>query len=154
MALGRFISPIVYAMLDSVYGMYYIHSNAPPSGHMESEMERTPSDFLRERTFPEPADLADVADAIEAENSRMAAQNAPSYIKQDEFWADLFDDLMRSEPPTFLDLPLAECMKNLKDACEGRPLAILNICRALHQIERQAIPLAEQALKRIYDVDN
>ena len=36
-------------MLDSVYGMYYIHSNAPPSGHMESEMERTPSDFLRER---------------------------------------------------------------------------------------------------------
>ena len=114
-------------------------------------MERTPADFLRERHFPEPADLADVADAIEAENARMAAQNAAGYIKQPEFWSDLFDDLLRSEPPTFLDSPLAECMASLQAACEGDNIARDRICQALHQIERCAVPLAEQSLKRIYD---
>lgn len=109
-------------------------------------MERTPSDFLRERHYAEP-NLDDAADALEAENERMAKQNAPGYVKQVEFWKDVFAD----EPPTFLDNPLAECMKHLQAACEGDNIARDRICQALHQIERQAVPLAEAALKRIYD---
>ena len=91
--------------------------------------------------------LDDAADAMDAENARCAKQNAPMYVKQYDFWKDLFAD----EPPLFLDAPLAECMTHLKAACDGDTAARDAICRALHEIERQSLPLAEKALKTIYD---
>lgn len=89
----------------------------------------------------------DAADAMEAENAAAAKRNAPQYVTQYEFWKDALDD----EIPTFLDEPLAECMKHLKAACEGDTAARDAICAALHQIERNALPMAESALKAIYD---
>ena len=90
--------------------------------------------------------LDDEADALEAYNEKMAKAKAPLYLTQAEFWTDLFAD----ESPQFLDAPLAECMTHLKAACEGDPIARDAICRALHQIERQALPLAEEALTVVF----
>lgn len=91
--------------------------------------------------------LDDLADRLDAENQKAAETAAPLYIGQQEFWKDLFAD----EVPEFIDHPLADCMKLLPTACNGDPLALDAICAALAQIERQAIPLAQRALKDIYD---
>lgn len=98
-------------------------------------------------SLAQQARFDDAADAMDVENAAAAKRNAAQYVTQDDFWADLFAD----EPPTFLDVPLAVCMKHLKAACEGDTAARDAICGALHEIERQSIPLAEKALKTIYD---
>ena len=104
-----------------------------------------------------PADLAerlsdverldDAADAIEAENQRMAVQNAPKWIRDDEFWRE---ELLDTELG-YLANPLAELMANLQDSINGNEEARSNIHRALHQIERQAIPQAQKQLETIYE---
>lgn len=91
--------------------------------------------------------LDDLADRLDAENEQAAKSAAPLYIGQQEFWKDLFAD----EVPEFIDQPLADCMKHLDAACNGELDSVDAILRALHQIERQALPLAQRALKDIYD---
>lgn len=93
--------------------------------------------------------LDDLADRLDEENEAAAKANAPAYLGQREFWHDLFAE----EVPEFIDQPLADCMKLLPTACNGDPLALDAICTALAQIERQAVPLAQRALKDIYDRD-
>jgi len=101
----------------------------------------------RAEVLSDCAELDDLADRLDAENQKAAETAAPLYIGQQEFWKDLFAD----EVPEFIDHPLADCMKLLPTACNGDPLALDAICAALAQIERQAIPLAQRALKDIYD---
>lgn len=102
-----------------------------------------------EHSLAEQRRLDDLADLLEAENVTAAKAKAPAYLAQREFWSDLF----AVEPPEFLDAPLADCMANLNAACEGDQIARDRICMALHQIERCALPLAEVALKDIYDAE-
>lgn len=91
--------------------------------------------------------LDDLADKLDAENEQAARNLAPVYVGQAEFWHDLFAE----EVPEFIDQPLADCMNHLTAACGGSQSAIGAICTALSQIERQALPLAQRALKDIYD---
>lgn len=91
--------------------------------------------------------LDDLADKLDAENQKAAEKNAPTYLGQQDFWKALFAD----EVPEFIDQPLADCMKHLDAACNGELDSVDAILRALHQIERQALPLAQRALKDIYD---
>jgi len=91
--------------------------------------------------------LDDLADRLDAENQKAAEKNAPTYLGQQDFWKALFAD----EVPEFIDQPLADCMKHLDAACNGDAYARYAICTALVQIERQALPLAQRALKDIYD---
>lgn len=91
--------------------------------------------------------LDDLADKIDAENEQAAKDNAQTYLGQQDFWKALFAD----EVPEFIDQPLADCMKHLDAACNGELDSVDAILRALHQIERQALPLAQRALKDIYD---
>lgn len=101
----------------------------------------------RAEVLSDCAELDDLADKLDAENEQAARNFAPVYVCQLEFWRDLFMD----EVPEFIDLPLASCMHHLKAACNGDQSAISAICTALSQIERQALPLAQRALKDIYD---
>lgn len=101
----------------------------------------------RAEVLSDCAELDDLADRLDAENQKAAETAAPLYIGQAEFWKDLFAD----EVPEFIDQPLADCLKHLHAACIGDQYARDAICTALSQIERQAIPLAQRALKDIYD---
>lgn len=101
---------------------------------------------LAERMSDRQGELDDAADAIEAENRRMAKQNAPKWIADAEFWRE---ELLDSDLAYIAD-PLAECMANLDEACKGNEFARDRICQALHQIERCATPQAEKQLFAIY----
>lgn len=90
--------------------------------------------------------LDDAADAIEAENARMAKQNAGIWLHDAEFWKE---ELLDSDLG-YLAQPLADAMKNLDDACKGNVFAVDRICQALSRIERIAKPLAEKQLIDIY----
>ena len=53
--------------------------------------------------------LLDVADALDAENEAAAKKNAPQYLTQDEFWADVFAD----EPPSPTTLWMTAALANV-----------------------------------------
>jgi len=99
--------------------------------------------------WDEQARLDDIADALEKENERMAAQNAPKWIKDTEFWTD---ELLDSRLGCVADF-LADAMANLQASIDGDREATTKIHRALHQIERHAIPLAKTQLEEIYNAE-
>jgi len=91
--------------------------------------------------------LDDEADALLLDNANAAKARAPIYLGDEAFWRELFAD----EVPEFMDEHLATCFTNLTEACKGDEFARDRICAALHRIERLALPLAERALKDIFD---
>lgn len=91
--------------------------------------------------------MDDAADAIEAENKRMAEQNAGVWIKDADFWTDeLIDTEFQS-----LAMPLATCMKELDGAARGDVYSIGVILSMLTKIEKSAKPRAEKQLIDIYE---
>jgi hypothetical protein len=101
----------------------------------------------RAEVMSDQARLDDLADYIESQNEAAAKANVRTFLGQEACWSLLLDD----EIPTFLDVPLADCMANLDAAIDGNEVAKFRIFQALHQIQRHALPLAEKALKQIYD---
>lgn len=92
------------------------------------------------------ADLDDAADALEAENERMAKQNAHLWLRDEEFWKEeLLDTEFQS-----LAMPLSVCMKELDNAAKGDVYSIGIILAQLAQIEKSAKPRAEAQLFDIY----
>ena len=90
--------------------------------------------------------MDDAADALEAENERMAAINAEVWIKDPDFWAD---ELLDSDIGS-VAYPLSLCMKELDSATRGDVYSIGVILAALAQIEKSAKPRAEKQLIDIY----
>lgn len=96
--------------------------------------------------------MDDAADALEAENKRMAAQNAGIWLHDAEFWKE---ELLDSDLPIHDDM--AEAMKHLEAACMEAASLDLSKCYfiqkvlgALVGVEKSAKPRAEAQLNDIY----
>lgn len=100
----------------------------------------------RAEIFSDRAKLDDAADAMDAENERMAKINAAVWIKDPDFWAD---ELLDSDIGS-VSYPLSLCMKELDSATRGDVYSIGVILAALAQIEKSARPRAEAQLIDIY----
>ena len=117
--------------------------------HISGNVPADRAEVLSDRPvvyWDEQARLDDIAIALEAENERMAAQNAPLWIRDAEFWTD---ELLDSRLGCVAD-HLATCMALLQDSINGNSEATTKIHRALHLIEKHAIPLARKQLESIY----
>ena len=100
----------------------------------------------RAEVFSDRAKLDDAADALDAENERMAKINASVWIKDTDFWAD---ELLDSDIGS-IAMPLSVCMKELDSAAKGDVYSIGVILSMLAQIEKSALPRAESQLIDIY----
>lgn len=114
-----------------------MNSRLPISGNLPVEVALAMYD---------QASLDDAADALEAENARMAKQNAHLWLRDEEFWKEeLLDTEFQS-----LAMPLATCMKELDSAAKGDLYSIGVILAELARIEKSAKPRAEAQLIDIY----
>lgn len=96
--------------------------------------------------------LDDAADALEAENRRMAKQNATKWLGDEEFWRE---ELLDSDLPIAADM--GDAMKHLEAACMEASKLDLSQCYfiqkvlgALVGVEKSAKPRAEAQLFDIY----
>ena len=103
----------------------------------------------RAEVYSDLAKLDDAADAIDAENERMAKINASVWIKDPDFWKD---ELLDSDIGS-ISLQLATCMKEMEAAANGDLYSIGIILAQLAQIEKSALPRAESQLIDIYGSD-
>jgi len=96
--------------------------------------------------------LDDAADALEAENQRMAKQNAGIWLHDAEFWKE---ELLDSDLPIHDDM--AEAMKHLEAACielekidMSQSYFLRKVLGSLVGVEKSAKPRAEAQLNDIY----
>lgn len=90
--------------------------------------------------------LDDAADALEAENRRMAKQEASRYLGQVEFWKEQLLD----SNCEYLAEPLATLFANFTEACGGNEFAVNRLLGAFVYAVKCALPQAEEALFDIY----
>lgn len=128
-----------------------MNARIPMSGNIPAHIAERDSD--RPIVYwDEQARLDDLADSIEAENKRMAKQNAGIWLHDAEFWTE---ELLDSDLPIAADM--ADAMKHLEAACMEASKLDLSACYfiqkvlgALAGVEKSAKPRAEKQLIDIY----